>query len=66
MGVTTTSVITCDGCTETMTGDTPFVMLHPQSNVENPFIQTAFVVCGIKCLQEYAASLVKPEITTGA
>jgi len=65
MGVTTTSTINCDGCNEVMTGDTPFVLLHPQSNTENPFIKEAFVVCGITCLQEYAASLVKPEVIPG-
>ena len=64
MGVTTTSTITCDGCNETMTGDSSFVMLHPQSNAENPFIKTAFVVCGVECLQQYAATLNLPVAPT--
>jgi len=57
MGIATTSTITCDGCAETMTGDTPFVVLQPQSNVEAPFISSPIVVCDAKCLQEYANSL---------
>lgn len=57
MGIVSTSTITCDGCAETMTGDTPFVVLQPQSNVEAPFITASIVVCSIKCLQEHANSL---------
>ena len=57
MGIVSTSTITCDGCAETMTGDTPFVVLQPQSNVEEPFITTPIVVCSIKCLQKHVNSL---------
>ena len=57
MGINTTSVITCDGCNETITGEMTFVVLQPQSNSETPFITLPVVVCNAKCLQEYAASL---------
>ena len=57
MGINTTSVITCDGCNETITGEMTFVVLQPQSNSETPFISTSVVVCTAKCLQEYAATL---------
>ena len=57
MGINTTSVITCDGCNETITGEMTFVVLQPQSNSETPFITLPVVVCTAKCLQEYANSL---------
>ena len=57
MGINTTSVLTCDGCNETITGEMTFVVLQPQSNSETPFISTPVVVCDAKCLQEYANKL---------
>jgi len=57
MGINTTSVLTCDGCNETITGEMTFVVLQPQSNSETPFITLPVVVCTAKCLQEYAATL---------
>ena len=57
MGINTTSVLTCDGCDETMTGEKTFVVLQPQSNSDTPFINEAVIVCDAKCLQEYANKL---------
>jgi hypothetical protein len=57
MGINTTSIISCDGCDETITGEMTFVVLQPQSNSETPFITMPVVVCNAKCLQEYANKL---------